>query len=678
MKNKILSILLTFIMIMPSAVFAESSADDWELSASWDFAENINNGFTVNRMVSTVNGEGELHWDHDIYTARKYKKAKLEFDFRMQPFKTSERRLMVNFGEESAIGGANFSYTDFTSEGSEAHFVGEGSGDGFFAGGTAFVFAENTDYSIRYIVSENEVELYAKTANEEDYTFVGKRTGLNIGEGKIKIHSHDFGYIKNLKVYGVPELSAWLTCGDNGYIDAGGSIELEFSRAVDTSDVREKTEVIHDGIKIPFSVTADGNICKIVPNDGFLPQRKYNVIVKAGLASGDITLPQNAEFTVNTKPALTIAEDFDDNVMEDFTKEYASAEDGRLKIDNWGNIKTAAPLSEYITEFDYIQENTDGSGRIMIYPRAGVNNFSYIDINDTTLVHIVDENGDGASDSGMVFSGKTLYKFRMIVTKTLYKIYAAKDGGEFVKLAENSINPGEGIMQITSGGSAYLDNLRIYEYDDSMQTVPDEILARAGSNFDLCFASDMDASTVNTDNIKLSDGTKEFGITITKKASDTFTVTLDEWLSYGAEYKLTVSEDVKSVFGTSPDEGYAVTVKTVTAPNVVSVENVKFDGGDFSGSISAGMHSITLDAAYNLTDGDVNAVCACVVYDEDETGSKKVISKWRKINLSAQSPLENLTFDLTVPTVSSPKIRIFIWDDIKSAAFTAEPITMGD
>ena len=99
-------------MIMPSAVFAESNADDWELSASWDFAENINNGFTVNRMVSTVNGEGELHWDHNISTAKKYKKAKLEFDFRMQPFKTSERRLMVNFGEESAIGGANFSYTD--------------------------------------------------------------------------------------------------------------------------------------------------------------------------------------------------------------------------------------------------------------------------------------------------------------------------------------------------------------------------------------------------------------------------------------------------------------------------------------------------------------------------------------------------------------------------------------
>lgn len=664
MKHKFLSILLAFAILFPSAAFAQDSTEEWELSGSWDFTENVNNGFTVNKAVTSENGEGELHWDHDIYTVRKYKKAKLEFDFRMEPFKSSERRLMVKFGVESDIGGENFSYTDFTADGGVAHFVAQGSGDGIFSGGTAFSFAENTDYSICYIVSNDTVELYAKTANAADYTFVGERTGLNIGEGKIQIHSHDFGYIKNLKVYTVPELAVEPVCGNKGYINAADGIDLKLSDPVSASDAEEKIKLTHDGKEIPFTVTTDGNVCRIVPTDGILPQRQYNVTVKSGLASGQIILAEDASFTVNAKPSVTLAEDFDDNVMDDFTKSYASAEEGRLKIDNWGNIATANALSEYVAEFDYIQEMTDGSGRIMIYPRVGINNFSYIDINDTDSVHTVDDNGDGASHSGILFEGGEQYRFRVVVTKTAYSIYAAKDGGVYVRLTGNDISGTSGAMQITSGGSAYLDNLRIYGYDDSVQIEPKEILARSGSNFDLCFASDMDAATVNTDNIKLSDGTKDYSLSIAKKTADTFNVTLNEWVAYGAEYSLTVSENVKSVFGTSPDEGYAITVKTVIAPDAISIENVKFNGGEFTDGNPAGSCRITAAAAYNLTEGNVNAVCACVVYDEDENGSKKLISKWQPISLSAEAPLQNMAFDLTIPAVSSPKIKIFIWDSL--------------
>lgn len=678
MKNRFLSILLILAMLMPSAVLADAIGDEWELSASWDFAENENNGFSVNKAITTQNGEGELHWDHNIYTIKKYKKAKLEFDFRIEPFKNSERRLMVDFGAESAVGGSNFSYTDFTQSGSEAHFVGQDSGDGLFTGGTSFNFAENTDYSIRYIVSENAVRLYAKTAGAQEYTYVGERTGLNIGEGKIKIHSHDFGYIKNLKVYAVPELSVQPICGNGGCINAEDSIDLKFSHPVSASDAEEKTELTHDGVKIPFSVISEENVCKIVPDGGILPQRRYNITVKSGLSSGNIVLPGDVNFTVNTKPPVTIAEEFDDNVMENFTKSYASAEEGKLKLDNWGNIATAAELSEYVAEFDYIQENTDGSGRIMIYPRVGVNNFSYIDINDTAMVHIVDDNGDGASDSGMLFSGGIRYSFRLTVTKTGYSLYVSKDSGEYIMLAENEISGTSGAMQITSGGSAYLDNLKIYEYDDSARTEPKEILARSGSSFELRFAADMDSQTISTDNIKLSDDAKEYSIGIVKKSADVFAVTLNEWLAYGAEYKLTFSENVKSIFGSSPDADYAITVKTIAAPDAVSLENIKFNGREFPDNLPAGTYRVTAEAAYNLTEGNINAVCACVVYDENENKSVKTVSAWQPVNLSAEAPLESITFDLTVPAVSSPKMKIFIWDNILSAGFLAKPAVMGE
>lgn len=674
MKYKFLSIFLSLTLLIPSVAFARGGTEQWSLSASWDFTENINNGFVVNRAISVENGEGELHWDHNIYTAKKYKKAKLEFDFRIEPFKNSERRFTVDFGVESDNGGSNFSYTDFTAEGGVAHFVSQGA-DGVFAGGENFTFAENTDYSICYVVSDSKVELYAKTADADDYTFVGEKSGLNIGEGKIKIHSHDFGYIKNLKIYTPPELSVRITCANNGYIGADDGIDLEFSHPVSESDLQDKIKLMHDGEEIPFTVTLNENVCRIMPEDGFLTQRRYDVTVEHGLRAGEVILDKDVSFTVNTKPSVTVFENFDSNVSEEFTKSYASAENGRLKIDNWGNIATVKEFSEYIAEFDYFQENTDGSGRIMIYPRGGVNNFVYIDINDTSLVHIVDDNGDSASECGMLFSGATQYSFRVVTTKDSYAVYAYADGGEFVKLTENNISGSSGTMQITSGGCAYLDNLKICGYDSSVETEPKEILARKGSNFYLHFASDMDDETVNADNIKLSDDLREYGISVERKTADTYSVTLNEWIEYGKEYKLTVSENVKSVFGTS--HGYTASVCTATAPSAVSIENVKINGDEFTGYIPAGLHRITSDVAYNLTDGAVNAVCACVVYDEDEQGSKKIISKWQPISISASMPLQNMEFDLKIPYVKNPIIRIFIWDSLVSAEFLAEPQKRG-
>ena len=61
MKHKFLSILLTFAILFPSAAFAQDSTEEWELSGSWDFTENVNNGFTVNKAVTSENGEGKLH-----------------------------------------------------------------------------------------------------------------------------------------------------------------------------------------------------------------------------------------------------------------------------------------------------------------------------------------------------------------------------------------------------------------------------------------------------------------------------------------------------------------------------------------------------------------------------------------------------------------------------------------
>lgn len=678
MKHKFLNIFLAFAMLaLPSAVLAEINTDGWELVASWDFTENANNGFIANNAVTCENGEGKLQWYHTITTVKKYKKAELDFDFRIEPFKDEERRVQVSFGLESNIGGSNFTYTDFAADGGKAHFVDSVNGDGFLSGGSDFLFKSDTDYNIRYIVSNDALELYAKTTDETDYTFVGERTGINIGEGKIRISCHDFGYIKNLKIYTVPELSVELAGGDNGLINTTDSIKLNFSKPID--EAKNKIKLTHDGEEVPFTAEIDGDVCKIVPNGGFLPQRQYNIIVESGLSSGAVVLEEDANFTVNTKPAVTIAEEFDDNITDDFTRSYATVgDDGRLKLENAGNIKTVKEFSEYVAEFDYLQEKTDGNGRITISPRAGVNNFVYIQLSDTDFVNIVDANGDGGVNSGLVFSGNVQYSFCVVVTKTEYTVYGAKTGDDYVRLNGNEISGTSGALSLGNLGSGYINNLYIYEYDDSVTTDPKDILARKGSTFDLQFASDMNDKTINTDNIKLSDETKDYSLNIERKSADTYKITLNEWLEYGKEYSLSLSEDVKSLFSTSPDADYAITLKTVDVPDAVSIENVKFNGDEYYDTALQGSCQVTAEAAYNLEEGTLNAVCACVVYDEDEIGSKMLMSEWQPINLSAADPLQNLTFNLKIPDANSPKIRIFVWDSLSFAGFLAEPVVRGE
>lgn len=163
------------------------------LSAYYDFTQNVNSGFATENLGDISGGEGTLEYNTTITTTKSYESVILDFDYRTTI--ADEHRLNVSFGDN------NFAYIGFTANGGYAHFVANG-GDDVYKNGTDFWFEQSTAYSMRFVVSNNTVEFYAKKVDAENYTYVGNRTGVNIGKFTIKFSTWGGGLIKNLNVYG--------------------------------------------------------------------------------------------------------------------------------------------------------------------------------------------------------------------------------------------------------------------------------------------------------------------------------------------------------------------------------------------------------------------------------------------------------------------------------------------
>ena len=169
------------------------------LTAYYDLTNNINNGFNNPNSFTVSGGEGKMSWDTTIITNDSYKNAILDFDYRLESYK-GETRFKVCFGADENGDSANFFYVDINGA-SQPAFHRSGV-DYSFNNGHGFVFKDSVTYSFRYVLNDDCLKFYAKEADAEDYTFVGEVSNLNIPRGRMSINGKEYGYIKNLKVYG--------------------------------------------------------------------------------------------------------------------------------------------------------------------------------------------------------------------------------------------------------------------------------------------------------------------------------------------------------------------------------------------------------------------------------------------------------------------------------------------
>ncbi len=476
-----------------ASVFAETENEDTfeypSLAASYDFAKQTGNGITVRNssngeavQMSVENGAGKMEWFHNIYTDKAYKNAVVEFDYKISPEKPenvrddagnvttwAEVRLDVHFGKGDG-NADNWSYIDFIKgDGGVPHYVASYTTyqDQLFnisEDAENFKFYQETEYSFRYVVNGNSVQLYAKHASDTVYTYIGEMTGLDIPSGLIYIHSSQFAYIKNLKVY-ADAVKVSVADGETVSSElANITVTLPHETAVNNSQIK----LTQNGNKVGYTFAQSGKTLTITPI--LKPNKTYVLWLSEDIAgeTGGVSI------TFNTMPAVSASWDFENDLNNGFdVQNNLTLTNGEGKMSWDTKIITKNNYQHAILDFDYRLESLKGERRFNVGFGAnenGVsNNFCYIDIDGTTQPRLHQSNGDYLFEngSGFVFKDSVTYSYRYIVNSNSVKFYAKETtDAEYTFIGEvTGLNIPNGRMTIDGKEYGYIKNLKVYGYD---------------------------------------------------------------------------------------------------------------------------------------------------------------------------------------------------------------------
>ena len=411
-----------------------------ELAASWDFTEEANSDFTVKyydgnaSKITLDNSQGKLNWYDYLYTKDNFQNAVLEFDYKIHANKPdTERRIRIFLGvDENQLESNNYIYIDFIKDtGDKPHIVVNGADWGYFNADSEYKFYQDTVYNFRYAVSGDSVRIWAKTETETEYTYIGERTGLNIPRGRIGIHSHDWGYIDNLKVY-ADTLKVSINNGD--YIPADNAkIDVTLINDVEITDANITLK--QNGSLIACQFSRDGKNLTVTPA-ALEPDKEYTLWISEEV-SGE---PSGRTIAFKTLPDVAACYDFANGVNDGFDVKTIDGNGTTVATDNgegklwWDCIPiTQKGYQKAIMDFDFRWNSAD-DGRLSIY--FGVESFgnsayfSYINFDsDSNSPHFCDNsNGDGffTNGSGFGFEKNIDYSVRYIVESDFVKLYAKK------------------------------------------------------------------------------------------------------------------------------------------------------------------------------------------------------------------------------------------------------------
>lgn len=439
-----------------------------ELAASYDFANNANSGFDIKtsggsgQTIAIENGEGKLWWECIPITEKGYQNAVTDFDFRWDS--ADDGRLCIYFGVEDFANSGYFSYIDFNSASNSPHFFGGDMGDGFFQNGSGFGFEKNVDYSVRYVIDNQSVKLYAKKAADADYTYAGERTGINIPGGKIKIYcDKQYMNVKSIKVYANTTKVS---------VKDGAAVSSELAKITvilpeETLVNNSQINLTQNGNKVGYTLAQNGRTLTIAPI--LKPQKEYVLWL-----SEDIT-GETGGVTVNfiTMPAVSASWDFTNDVNNGFdVKNSLIVADGEGKMSWDTKIITKNSYKHAILDFDYRLESLKGEKRFNVGFGADENgnsaNFCYMDIDgsSTPKLHQPDDDYLFKNGSAFVFKDSVTYSYRYIVNSDSVKFYAKEENdAEYTFIGEvTGLNIPDGKMTIDGKEYGYIKNLKVYGY----------------------------------------------------------------------------------------------------------------------------------------------------------------------------------------------------------------------
>ena len=215
---------------------------------------------------------------------------------------------------------------------------------------------------------------------------------------------------------------------------------------------------------------------------------------------------------------------------------------------------------------------------------------------------------------------------------------------------------------VCSGFQMLVSNFDIYTAKDPDVTVAGETIgARKGSEISLNFTSDIDETTVNADNIKLTtaDGTPVAAVLSAASEPYSYVLTVGDWLAYDSEYLLQFT-DISNTFGRKMNK--QIKVKTDKFTTKLDFGNITFASGVAKVPVLANIEGdITSDIIVMVCDGTESLYC---------------VKNLKYINSTVNTEGEE-TIEISVPAgMQSPFIKVMAVDNMNNIKMYAKPAVL--
>ena len=228
--------------------------------------------------------------------------------------------------------------------------------------------------------------------------------------------------------------------------------------------------------------------------------------------------------------------------------------------------------------------------------------------------------------------------------------------------------------------SCDMDNIKVYEAEALTVTSSVEngaVNVEPGA-VDLTFNYAIAADSVSQITLYEKKNGNWTSVTASKVLDSTgkiVTLTADT-MKYGKEYRIVIPTTVSAVTGEALEAEAEIIFTTKEMPKVLSISNVKFNGGDSLSALTPGA-SVKVSADFKNTGLTNNQPATLIVAAYNAEGTMVAVAYKRKaIALNATEPLEA---SITLPTADgqqATQVKVFAWDDFESMQEMSDVVIM--
>ena len=228
--------------------------------------------------------------------------------------------------------------------------------------------------------------------------------------------------------------------------------------------------------------------------------------------------------------------------------------------------------------------------------------------------------------------------------------------------------------------SCDMDNLKAYEAEPLTVTssVENGATGVEPGAVNLTFSHAVSADSISQITLYEKKNGNWTSVTASKVLDSTgkiVTLTADT-MKYGKEYRIVIPTTVSAVTGEALEAEVEIIFTTKEMPKVLSISNVKFNGGDSLSVLTPGA-SVKVSADFKNTGLTNNQPATLIVAAYNAEGTMVAVAYKRKaIALNATEPLEA---SITLPTADgqqATQVKVFAWDDFESMQEMSDAVIM--